>query len=317
MGSVAACFLAVRFIDMLNMGSLGNNIDLVPWADVPDDDQKRKFGPDLSDRDFAVMMSGFPRGRASAASAIRIRSPEHQVLFSSNKDAEASAVNSGVEFSMARTLQVRDVVGCITALSVCAVAAISSWSRFDRKIVNAISPSGYSHDGTLFDHAVSAASKKPETLDKKAVAELFSHFQKLDSREKDVMRIALARLNQALRRQNTVDKAIDLGIALEVMLLHGVGDDDRGEMRYRSSIRGATFLGGNKTNRLKTFTLLKAAYDLRSKAVHSRVFGSKKKEPPPEKILEDATRVCANIARKIIDRESFPDWETEYVVGGK
>jgi Apea-like HEPN len=65
-----------------------------------------------------------------------------------------------------------------------------------------------------------------------------------------------------------------------VMLLHGIGNEDRGELRFRSAIRAAAFLGGEKPERLKAFKLLKDAYDLRSQAVHSGVLKEGKKGRP-------------------------------------
>ncbi|MCP4385835.1 MAG: tyrosine-type recombinase/integrase [Hyphomicrobiales bacterium] len=40
-------------------------------------------------------------------------------------------------------------------------------------------------------------------------------------------------------------------------------------VKYRTSVRGAMFLGGRKRERLHNFNLLKKAYDLRSTAVHT------------------------------------------------
>lgn len=295
---------------------LDNKIDLVPWADVPDSYQKTKFGPNSPDTILALKESGIFQRRAVANSAIRVRSLKRQVLFSSHKDAKTVA-DASASANNVRSEQIRDIVRCITALNVYAVAAIGNWTLFDRKIANGISSGGYSYHGTLFERAVQAASSKPSMLDEGFLPGLFHHFEKFESSEKDVLRVALDRLNQALRKQNIVDKAIDLGIALEVMLLHGIGENDRGELRYRSSIRGASILGGKKSERLENFKLLKAAYDLRSKAVHSGVLKKEKKRPPPEQILKHATSACASIARKLINRGSFPDWEAEYVVGGK
>ena len=287
---------------------LGRDIDLIPWADVPDGDQKTNFGPDSLHHRWALIP-------AIATSAIRFRSAECQVLFSSHEDAKTST-EATVSEQIARHDQIQDVVRCITALSVCAVAAIGNWGQFDRKIANDICGAGYSYGSALFESAVRGASFKPLALYGESIAELFHRFEEFKPSEKSVMRVALDRLNQALRRQNIVDKAIDLGIAFEVMLLHGIGEKDRGELSYRSSIRGATFLGGGKPERLKTLKLLKDAYGLRSKAVHSGVLKKGKKGPPPERVLEDATSTCARIARKLIDRGSFPKWDADYVIGG-
>ncbi len=303
-------YTALAGVTVTKAVSLGRDIDLVPWADVPDSDQKTKFGSDPSH------LSTFLQMPAKATSAIRIRSAECQVLFSSHEDAKIAIEDIGREVT-ARSVQIQDVVRCITTISVHVVAAIGNWGQFDQKIVNDICGAGYSHGVALFESAVYKASSKPIALDGESIAELFHRFEDLKPSEKNVMRVSLDRLNQALRRQNIVDKAIDLGIALEVMLLHGIGEKDRGELSYRSSIRGATFLGGRKPERLKTLKLLKDAYGLRSKAVHSGVLKKGKKGPPPEQVLEDATSTCARIARKLIDRGSFPDWEAECVIGGE
>lgn len=305
-------YTALAGVTVTEAVSLGSDIDLVPWADIPDSDQKTKFGPDSSHLSHLSIFAQMP---ATATSAIRVRSAECQVLFSSIEAAKI-AIEDASE-NTARNVQIQDVVGCITALSVCAVAAIGNWGRFDQKIANDISGAGYSHGSALFESAVRVASSRPIALDGESIAELFHRFEEFEPSEKSVMRVALDRLNQALRRQNIVDKAIDLGIALEVMLLHGIGKKDRGELKFRSSIRGATFLGGGKPERLKTLKLLKDAYDLRSDAVHSGVLEMEKKGPPPERVLEDATSTCARIARKLIDGGSFPDWDVEYVIGAE
>ena len=109
----------------------------------------------------------------------------------------------------------------------------------------------------------------------------------------------------------------DFGVALEVLLLHDLYDNYRGELRFRSSIRGATFLGGAKRERLKILKILKDAYDLRSQAVDSGILKARKGRPLPEEILRGAMGCYAHIARRLIERGSFPDWEAEYVVGGE
>jgi hypothetical protein len=314
--SITEWYTPLAGVTVTEAVSLGRDIDLIPWADVPDGDQKTKFGPDSLRPKLALSIQIFPQMLAVATSAIRIRSAECQVLFSSYKDAKIAIEDIASE-NAARNVQVQDIVRCITALSVLPVAAIGNWGQFNQKIANNIGGAGYSYGQALFESALHAASSKPVALDGASVALLFHRFEDFNASEKSVMRVALDRLNQALRRQNIVDKAIDLGIALEVMLLHGIGENDRGELRFRSSIRGATFLGGGKPERLKTLKLLKDAYDLRSKAVHSGVLKKEKKGLPPERVLEDATSTCARIARKLINRGSFPDWDAEYVIGAE
>lgn len=310
--SATEYYASIAGVTVSDTVSLGDNIDLIPWADVPDGLQKTAFSGGSS-HEAGFSISSFVNRPATATSAIRARSAEYQILFSSHDDAKAATETAGEERAL-RQVVVNDVVRCITALSTRTVAVIGGWSQFDREIANDIASASYEYGSTLFESAVRAASSKPIALDGVSLAGLFRRFDKFKESEKVVMRVALDRLIQAIRRQNTVDKAIDLGIALEVLLLHGI--NDRGELRFRTSIRGATFLEGTKSERLESFKLLRAAYDLRSEAVHSGVLKTEKKGPPPEQVLEEAIDTCAAIARKLIDRGSFPDWDVDYVIGG-
>ena len=289
--------------------NLGNNIDLIPWADVPDGYHKMLFQPDFSTS--ITLMQAMPN------SALRTNFAECQVLFSSYDDAKA-AIEVSHNQVQAVNVAIQDIVRCMTILAKRPVTAIGSWPQFDQAIANSACIAPYSYAETLFDNSIRFASFNPVPLDGEAIKRLVQLFDDFKPSEKHVMRIALDRLNQALCRQNNADAAIDLGIALEVMLLHDLRDNYQGELKYRSSIRGAMFLGGTNPNRRKTiFELLKEAYDLRSRAVHSGVFKGSKKGPLPEQTLRRATGTCARIAKKLIERGSFPEWDFEYVVGGQ
>jgi len=288
--------------------SLVDDISLVPWAEVPDSSQKTYFGPS-SPRRLP------PQWLPTANSAIRIRAAKCQALFSSYEDADAKkAAEINISTQIAK---IDDVMRCIIAQSEHPIQVIGYWTQFDKKIANEMIGSSYNTvpiDGTKVDIS------PPIALDGESIAGLFHNFVDFKPSEKNVIRISLDRLYQALSERNLVDKAIDLGIALEVLLLHGTGDNDRGELKYRSSIRGAAFLGGNHQERMQTYNNLKTAYDLRSKAVHSGNLSSKKKEKnkreTPHETLRKATDTCARLARELINRGSFPNWEDEYVIGG-
>jgi hypothetical protein len=240
-----------------------------------------------------------------------MRLPERQILFSSPQAAGDLDLNA----LTLRGERIDDLVRCIRALAVSPVAALGSWAYLTNTFANTIVGVGYQWGEALFDRQLGVV--RPVAINPKAIAELFRSFSQIRPDEKRVLRIALDRLSQAVRRNNIIDKAIDLGIALEAMLLHGIGKNDRGELKFRQAIRGAAFLGGPKTERLQTLTLLKDAYDLRSTAVHTGALEKGKRGQTADKILEDAARICAGIARKLIGRGSFPDWDAEYVVNGE
>lgn len=300
---------------------LDDNIHLMPWSDVPDCNEKCFFSNEPGEGYLDQYRSFFSQGDAKANSAIRLLTPKSQVLFSSHTEAGPLSVDDN-KFRDRHEI-VRDLTNCLAVVSKSHVVALGEWSRLGGKIGNALSSSGYSHNSSRSDFSIRSLSNRPKTLDRSAAARIFKRFQALRPEDKAVMTISLNRLNQSLFKKEMADQAIDLGIALEVMLLHGINDDFKGEMRYRISVRGATFLGGKNPQRKKHFKLLRDAYDLRSKAVHSGTLEidsgtgkkKKKKHPDPVLVLKSATGVCADIAVKIIERGSFPIWESEYVLG--
>lgn len=310
--SVAELYAPVAGATVGATVSLGENVDLVPWAEVPDAEQKRVFNSIEPSHESMSSLLAPLSFRATANMAVRIRLPDCQVLFPSREMAQ-EAWEAAVASTTERSEQLRDVVRCITLQSERAVAVLGQWSRFEKEIANDIFGTGYHFNGALLDTAFYFASRNPDALEADSITHLFRRFEALERSARDPLRISVDRFNQALRRTEMVDKAIDLGIALEIMLLH---DIDPVELMYRLSIRGAMFLGGDKETRLTTFKLLKDTYGLRSKAVHTGALKSKKNEQPPKQKLEEATSVCARIARKLIERGSFPDWETEYLIGG-
>lgn len=291
---------------------LGNEIDLMPWDEVPHFDQKEAFEFDPSHH---LMMGKAPVQMQSptANMAIRIWSKEQQVLFSSRK--QAKEMRDASLPAVDQTERVSDLIRCISLLSEQTVAELGNWSVFDNNFANYLGGTATVLYTNNYDITVGRVARRPSTLEPTAIARLFQSLERFGTRGIGTLRISIDRFNQALRKQHKVDKAIDLGIALEILLLHGIGGGYQGELKYRSSVRGAAFLGGDKASRTNTFDLLKDAYDLRSQAVHSGTVTQKRNKPPPGEMLEKAIGAYARIAQKLIERGSFPNWDEDYVIG--
>lgn len=95
------------------------------------------------------------------------------------------------------------------------------------------------------------------------------HERFLDLREliakKEYMSLALRRYNSALDERQLEDRIIDFMIALEALY-----SSDARELRYRLSLRVATFLGKSDREREEILEFMKKAYDARSEIVHGR-----------------------------------------------
>jgi hypothetical protein len=184
--SMTESYTPVAGATVTEVVSLGNGIDLVPWADVFNGNHRMLFYPDLS--------TPFVHMRARPNSAFRTRSTERQVLLSPSDDAEVAFEISKNEI-IDQNIQIQDAVRCITTQSIRSIAVLGNWVQFDKKIANDLSGSGYSYNEALFDRAVSMASFNPVILDGDSIARMHNLFENFKPSEKEVMRVALDRLN--------------------------------------------------------------------------------------------------------------------------
>jgi hypothetical protein len=103
--------------------------------------------------------------------------------------------------------------------------------------------------------------------------ELHSAYLRLSADARARLRIPIRRLESSLveraRGRNPeadVDSAIDLGIAVESLLMT---DHESDELAYKFALRGAHLLGGaDEAKRVTYFDIFTNLYDIRSKAVH-------------------------------------------------
>jgi hypothetical protein len=126
------------------------------------------------------------------------------------------------------------------------------------------------------------------------------------------MSVPLRRLSLARARRHIPDRAIETRIALESVF--GAADS-KVEISHKAAVRGALFTSVPK-DRQRCYEILKAAYDLGSKAVHGselekyekKICGEKRSG---EEILAGADEYLRTALNKIVDSEQFPeglDW---------
>lgn len=127
------------------------------------------------------------------------------------------------------------------------------------------------------------------------------------------LRVPLHRLNEAVKHQNNVDRALDLGIALESLLLNHQPSKEQLSLQFR--LRGAWLLGENGQHRAELFDAFNKLYSYRSFAAHSgAVAPTKTPEEEVKKTLEAGLSLCADAICKVIDSGGFPAWD-RLVVG--
>lgn len=135
-------------------------------------------------------------------------------------------------------------------------------------------------------------------------ARLLTSWNSLENKHRAKLRLAMERLNSAMRSASLVDSAIDLGIVLESLFL----DDDNSELSFRLTVRAARWLGQDLAERKKLSTSLKDLYTCRSKAVHTGTVPDEMRKRPTCELIEEGYKHAATAIKRMIV-EGKPSWD--------
>lgn len=120
---------------------------------------------------------------------------------------------------------------------------------------------------------------------------------------------AIDRLGRSRMAVNPVDRALDLGMAAEIVLMHDHSPSNT-EIAHKIGGRAAWLLGETPDERAAIFGEMKALYGARSQAVHSGVLSSRSSID-----LGAADALITRTFNTIVARGAFPDWAS-LVMGG-
>lgn len=127
--------------------------------------------------------------------------------------------------------------------------------------------------------------------------------------EGDSLNRAIDRLGRSRLAANPVDRALDLGMAAEIVLMHDHGTSNT-EITYKIGSRAAWLLGKDAAERTTIFDEMKHLYKARSEAVHGGVLSARSKV---DLVLAD--QLVVRVLRAVLERGGFPDW-TSVTLGG-
>jgi hypothetical protein len=120
---------------------------------------------------------------------------------------------------------------------------------------------------------------------------------------------AIDRLGRSRLAASPVDRALDLGIAAEIVLMHDQSPTNT-EIAHKIGGRAAWLLGRDPGEREAIFKEMKMLYQARSQAAHSGALSSKSKHD-----LASADRLVMRVFNAILQRGGFPEWNN-LVMGG-
>lgn len=138
-----------------------------------------------------------------------------------------------------------------------------------------------------------------------------AQFKTLSANDQATVRVALSRLNASRGHRDPVNRATDLGTALEAILL---SDNRTEQLSLSFRMRGAWFLAAEASSRRETYERLKTLYEIRSKAVHTGrldetcSFGGRRGVPIHE-ALTWGQEACEQAIFSVLERGGLPDWQ--------
>ncbi len=134
-----------------------------------------------------------------------------------------------------------------------------------------LGPFGGSGGGKPIRDTIPLRESRLELEDEAMLAHLIPKYQALPPSTKRRLERALLRFSQAKGRVDAQDKALDLGIALEMLLLNNEHNRNElpGQLNLHFRLRGAWLIGKTAAERQDIFELLGKVYSWRSQVAHN------------------------------------------------
>ncbi|CCA91311.1 HEPN domain-containing protein [Novosphingobium sp. PP1Y] len=124
-----------------------------------------------------------------------------------------------------------------------------------------------------------------------------------------IISLAIDRLKASRKRDTDLEKAIDHGLCLEVLLMRGAKTETT-EITNKISHRCAWLLGRNAERRHEILKIVKMAYNLRSKAAHAGALPAIRDSDQADtrkRHFEDCERLIVNLIVRLM--KGWPDWD--------
>lgn len=217
-------------------------------SDMPDSDEKEYFGQSR----FSLL---------SRASLPRCAITKRQKMKKLSLSSSTIPLSDEYSLSCKRLYELAWILN--------AVSGVTCVPYMQTAYRDSTTPTGYfggSGGGLpMFD----VATPMPNKISREStplINSIFSHFQLKNENEKARLQIILGRLSQAKRRMQVEDKMLDLGIALEMLLLD---DNEKDQLSLQFRLRGSWLAGKSGQDRLKKWSILQEIYNARSSVAHT------------------------------------------------
>ena len=273
---------------------IAENIFIMPLADVPD--SLWKFEMEKEARAWPSVPGSITPARC-ALGRRRAVAPRFW---------DSSKIDEGTQHGVAHDSPLFDLARRITLIrDACPLPYMEYTQLCDH--VPCAQFTGWGAGSPRYDVVYGPSFKLTEDIVPEVI-ENFARFRSVPPKDKPFFGMVLDRLNQAKRRYSLADRAIDLGMALEVLLLRN--DRPQTQLQMTVRYRGAWLLGKDVPGRKDIYRQLGKVYKHRSAAVHRGQLtpGSPSKRQKLEQDIENGISLCIDAIKELMEIGYPTDW---------
>ncbi|CDT11823.1 HEPN domain-containing protein [Vibrio coralliirubri] len=293
--------LAISGIKVHSELNITDSIKLIPFQDLPESHAKEAIYPPFMKPDFALKLGFVP------PSSQGYRPPEAAVIV--NAEMSPQIYSEGQSPKPQDFLPMYEFCEFLTLVKSTTPVPVAAWCELSED-----TPCKQLFGGGWSGPVVDVLSKTVSTItqqDWDAHKELYLKFLALPQGVRDLLRVPIERLNQARRRGNMADRAIDLGVACEALFLNDKSHKE--QISFTLRLRAALFLADEYEERQELLNFFSSLYSCRSQAAHTGKLDTKMKVTARGKInssqlLQEGDDYCVQAIRRIISMGKFPDW---------
>ena len=278
--------------------SLVDDINLVPLNALPDSCQKQG----LLERPSLAPYHPPPFYWCTSPSAALIVPVEAKPFFVKSNTAEAQQPTR-VDWKA----RFEDIRHCLAISHREPIVPGPSWFQYDDSDFEA---AAIVRGVASFPHqeVVPMLTPEPGEMDLRQAAEIVRAYYALDKVARRKVRTAMERVHLTFIRSSPEDKALELSIALETLLI-----DSPGEHTFKISLRAALLTTEDINTRATNRAIIHAAYTLRSNLVHGGQSKSEVKvngegKVPSKDVAKRATAITIKVIQSVLTAGKSPDW---------
>ncbi|NPU09480.1 hypothetical protein HL666_01730 [Bradyrhizobium sp. 83002] len=228
--------------------------------------------------------------------------PNLCALLSNNVEIFDGSIESNIRTSQNAGEKITALLRALTLSSGCPFSCGWQISWLDHPAIPYEGMGGYGAGGT-FEETPKPRVETCSPVDAHLASEVYRSALSLPSNIKTPTELAIDRLRRSRVHTPSADTALDLGIAGEIVLLHGPPVKKHISRRY--SERGAYLIATDPADRKEKYKAFRAMYDARSSAAHTGRINAAQQSR-----LEEFDQLCRLAILKVIDLGGYPNWRS-------